>query len=214
MIDPEHQRRMNRASLLATPLGEVLNILERAPRHRVATLHDEYMQIGHWLTQRPGGLTPSRKRLLELVLDFAWFTSDRVTYWRERERFARRKIPAFARDLHAVRARGEVPVPVDGIHVAIGFRFNAKSATRAAFIAVPWRAPYAEYSFAALAGLNVEILATAVDTPEVNELALELELQGVRRVQFRRIDGDFPPALLFDAGHSFLYRRWSSGVYG
>lgn len=208
MSDPEQLRHMTVYGDLLVPLGEVWRALLTMPHPVAVNRFDFYAAAARALRARPGWPSrPAIRRNHARLMDFAYRVNDMAIYLRANAGL-RRRLPAYGAALAQERRQGRVPVPVDGVHVAIGFHHNYSRASRAAFVVVPWRSQYAQFDFGFLAGLSVEILATGVDLPEVDELAFALEAQGVGRIQFRRIDGPFPAVLIYDAAHYWLYHQW------
>ena len=164
-------------------------------------LFDSYYELAETLKTRPGGLSdPRRRRNFADLMDFAWHLNDLVAELHaDRRRPRRRTLPGYARGLLQARKRGKVPLAVNGVHVSIGRQFGYASAAPGAFVAVPGRDLDA-YDFSVLAGLDVEILACAVDySVEIDVLAGMLARQGVRSVRLRRIDAEMPVQTIYDA---------------
>lgn len=123
------------------------------------------------------------------LFDFAWRLNDiAVDFHRRLDKRIAGRVPHGGFELAKARARRRVPVPIGAVHVSLALKFAYKLAAPGACVVVEPRPDFEIYDLRFLAGLNVEILATACDLWFGDALAHCLAADGVRMVNMRRLD--------------------------
>ena len=185
-------------------IRQALPIMTRENR---LALFDQVYELAENAARLPGGLTDGRKAVRTELFNFAWHLNDIVVdfHARLRNRIAGR-IPPSGYELSKARIRHRVPVPVNGIHVSLALKSAYKPAAPGACVVIEPKPDFEAYDLRFLAGLNVEILATACDLWFGDAVARCLAADGANLVAMRRLDtSSVTTETLFNGG-----RRWGT----
>ena len=187
--------------------GAIRQALPSMSREKRLSLFDQVYDLAENVAHLPGGLTDGRQVVRADLFNFAWRLNDIVVnlHARLRHRVAGR-FPPSGYELAKARARRRVPLPIDGVHVSLALKFAYKPAAPGACVVLEPRPDFETFDLRFLAGLNVEILATACDLWFGDAVARCLAADGVHLVTMRRLDAS--PAVfetLYNGG-----RRWGA----
>jgi hypothetical protein len=201
MTDLTDDDRALGVACLRRPVGYWRQLMPKLGRSQRMGLFHRYHELADKIARLPGGLNDERRRLRAALEAFAWVMNDTAVDYHDRTRRRRTgKVPPYGAELAAARRRNKVPVPVNDVHVAIALRHGYRiTAQRTCLLVEPVKASES-YDFRFLAGLAVEIHATASDVWFADRLVRILAADGVDRVTLRRLDRNVPIELLYDGG--------------
>jgi hypothetical protein len=184
------------------PEGAIRQALPNMVRDARLALFDQ----AYGLAEKAECPDTERRERIDLF-NFAWRLNDIVVEFHRRldKRIAGR-VPHGGLWLAKARARRRVPVQIGAIHVSLALKFAYKLAAPGACVVIEPRLDFEIYDLRFLAGLNVEILATANDLWFGDALAHCLAADGAHMVTMRRLDiNGRPSETLYNGG-----RRWGA----